>query len=133
APEELGKLLAHRDQRVRQEAQFELADRGVAVCTSLSQIAQKNDSQLARIHAIWALGQIAEKSHDALTPILPLLTDSDEEIRAQAARVLGDHHEPRAFDPFVKLLADSSLRTRYFAAMGLAKLARKEAAAPIVN
>jgi quinoprotein glucose dehydrogenase len=133
SPEELVKLLGHRDQRIRQEAQFELADRGAAVAPLLAQTAQKNDSQLARIHAIWALGQMAEKSAGALDSIRPLLTDKDDEIRAQAARVLGDHHDAKAYETFIALLNDSSLRNRYFAAMGLVKLGRKEAAAPILN
>jgi quinoprotein glucose dehydrogenase len=133
SPEELVKLLAHRDQRIRQEAQFELADRGDAMVPVLAQAAQKNDSQLARIHAIWALGQIGTKSPAALDPVVPLLADSDAEVRAQAARVLGDHHNAKAYEGFLKLLNDSNLRDRYFAAMGLAKLGRKEALPEIVN
>ncbi|HEY2586712.1 MAG TPA: HEAT repeat domain-containing protein [Tepidisphaeraceae bacterium] len=133
SPEELIKLLAHRDQRIRQEAQFELADRGDLVVPLLTRAAQKNDSQLARIHAIWALGQIGTKSSTALDPIVPLLADSDAEVRAQAARALGDHHDAKAYDGFLKLLNDSKLRDRYFAAMGLAKLGRKAALPAILN
>lgn len=133
SPEELVKLLAHRDQRVRQGAQFEMADRGAEMIPKLAPIAQRNESQLARIHAIWALGQIGEKSPAALDPIVPLLSDSDAEIRAQAARVLGDHRDAKAYDGFLKLLNNASLRDRYFAAMGLAKLGRKEALPAIIN
>src|SRR5262249_19102937 len=53
---ELVKLLAHPDQRVRQEAQFALAN--PTAVKALQNVAAKNASQLARIHAIWALGQI---------------------------------------------------------------------------
>jgi quinoprotein glucose dehydrogenase len=133
SPEELIQLLAHRDQRIRQGAQFELAERGGDAIALLSQAAEKNESQLARVHAIWALGQIATKSPAALDPIVVLLRDSDAEIRAQAARVLGDHRDARAYEGFLKLLNDGSLRDRYFAAMGLAKLGRKEALPAIVN
>jgi quinoprotein glucose dehydrogenase len=133
SPDELVKLLAHRDQRIRQEAQFELADRGEAVVPLLKACAQKNDSQLARIHAIWALGQIGTKSPAALDPVVPLLADSDAEVRAQAARVLGDDHNAKAYDALLKLLNDSNLRDRYFAAMGLSKLGRKDALPAIVN
>jgi quinoprotein glucose dehydrogenase len=133
SPEELATLLAHRDQRIRQEAQFELADRGPAMVPTLAAVAAKNDSQLARIHAIWGLGQIATKSASALDPIRLLLADPDAEIRAQAARVLGDHRDAKSYDGFVKLLNDSNLRDRYFAAMGLAKLGRTEAIGPVLN
>jgi quinoprotein glucose dehydrogenase len=100
---------------------------------TLAPVADKNESQLARIHAIWALGQIGEKSPAALDPIVPLLSDSDAEIRAQAARVLGDHRDAKAYDGFLKLLNNPNLRDRYFAAMGLAKLGRKEALPAIIN
>ncbi|HSU66442.1 MAG TPA: HEAT repeat domain-containing protein, partial [Tepidisphaeraceae bacterium] len=158
SPEELVKLLAHPDQRIRQEAQFELADRGASVVPLLARRAaillpQADDTgvpdttlkagqpdaagyqrlNLARIHAIWALGQIGSKSPSALDSIVPLLADSNPEIRAQASRVLGDHRVAKAYDGFIKLLSDSNLRDRYFAAIGLSKLGRKQALGPIVN
>jgi quinoprotein glucose dehydrogenase len=133
SPEELIGLLAHRDQRVRQEAQFELADRGASEISVLEPCAKKNDSRLARVHAIWALGQIADKSPQALAGVIPLLADGDDEIRAQAARVLGDHHEAGAFDGLIRQLKDASPRVRYFAAMGLGKLKRKDAANAILE
>jgi quinoprotein glucose dehydrogenase len=156
-PEELIKLLAHRDQRIRQGAQFELAGRGagmipllvkVAMGPAQDQMAQYHVvlevagekgmaidelRQLARIHAIWALGQIADRAPAALEPIVPLLGDSDAEVRAQAAHLLGDHHDAKAYEGLLKLLNDSNLRDRYFAAMALAKLGRKEALPAIVN
>ncbi|HXE52843.1 MAG TPA: HEAT repeat domain-containing protein, partial [Tepidisphaeraceae bacterium] len=131
--QELCDLLSHRDQRIRQEAQFELADRGSSVAGMLADVANHAKAQLGRIHAIWALGQIAEKSPDVLKPLLPLLADQDAEIRAQAARVLGDHHDAEAFDTFVKMLQDPNLRVRYFAAMAIGKLGRPQAAGAIVD
>ncbi|HSZ55286.1 MAG TPA: PVC-type heme-binding CxxCH protein, partial [Tepidisphaeraceae bacterium] len=119
--EELIKLLAHRDQRIRQRAQFELADRGAAVIPLLAQTAQRSESQLARIHAIWALGQIGVNAKQALDPLLTLLDDPDPEIRAQMARVLADHHDPRAC-VLIKRLDDPSPRVRYFATMALSTL-----------
>lgn len=75
APELLA-LLAHRDMRVRLEAQYELAGRylreitgGVRPAVSktssddvlkhLKKVAFESGSQLARIHAIWTFGQVA--------------------------------------------------------------------------
>src|SRR5262249_17974927 len=57
--EELYQLLAHKDQRIRQEAQFALAAQGRPVVDHLGRIAVTGRNQLARIHALWALGQIA--------------------------------------------------------------------------
>jgi len=44
---ELTRLLAHRDMRVRQEAQFALAERGAASHQNVAGVAGKNHNQLA--------------------------------------------------------------------------------------
>jgi quinoprotein glucose dehydrogenase len=119
---ELQTLLAHPDQRVRQAAQFELAARGTASVAILNQTAQSGPTQLARIHAIWALGQIGRTEPSALKIIPSLLADSDAEVRAQAAKLIGERKIAAAGDPLLKLLADSNARVRYFAAMSLGKI-----------
>ena len=91
---ELLALLAHRDMRVRQEAQFELAARGPQSFAALKKIAFESKNQFARIHAMWGLGQIlrAEPVTKLVTEgesLLPLLQDPDAEIRAQAAKLAG--------------------------------------------
>ena len=88
ALDELAKLLEHPDMRIRQEAQFALADRGADAVDTLVRVAG-GDKQLARIHAIWGLGQIGRKLPDALKPLVALLKDRDPEIR-QAVKVLGE-------------------------------------------
>ncbi|HWF18357.1 MAG TPA: HEAT repeat domain-containing protein, partial [Verrucomicrobiae bacterium] len=139
---ELEKLLGHADQRVRQEAQFELAarasaampisDEGRKCLDALTRTALGNSNQLARLHGIWGLGQIARKSKDALNPILPLLTDNDSEVRAQAAKVLGDDRVAGAFTGLTNSLADQNLRVRFFAAQGLGKLGNPAAVKPLL-
>jgi quinoprotein glucose dehydrogenase len=122
--DELGKLLAHPDQRVRQEAQFTLASQGTGLSTFSA--ALQNENHLARLHAIWGLGQMARTSPAAIDALLPLMSDADAEARAQGAKVLGDVRAPKAYDGLVKLLSDSAARPRFFAAIGLSKLGRKE-------
>lgn len=129
---ELARLLAYPDLRVRQEAQFALADNGSRAIRILVAVAKQAEHPLARLHAIWGLGQIGRKDAAALAPLLPLLNDRDAEVRAQAARVLGDAHFHRAFDGLVTLLRDPSLRVRFFAAMSLGKLGRREAEGPLL-
>lgn len=131
--DELAALLAHADMRVRQEAQFALADRGAA--SVLAQVARANSNPLARLHGLWGLGQIASRhsvAPDLIAANLDLLvrflaTDPDPEVRAQSAKVLGDSHYPAAYDAFIQALGDSSSRVRFFAALGLGKLHRPEA------
>lgn len=129
---ELGQLLGHRDQRVRQNAQFALASQSAAVAT-LAEAATKGANLHARLHGIWGLGQqaVSEMPRAAVTQLLPLLTDPDAEIRTQTARVLGDARATQAYDGLVKLLTDPSQRVQLFAAQALGKHGRAAAVAPL--
>ncbi len=131
--QELLDLLAHANMRVRLAAQFELADRGAQSIPALEQVALKADAQLARIHALWGLGQIARSQPKALASLPNLLKDSDAEIRAQAAKLLGDHGQKQSATALISLLADSSSRVRFFAAQSLGKLGVPEALAPLAE
>src|SRR5262249_52171385 len=51
---ELAGLLSHADQRIRQAAQFALAERGLAVHGTLTAELAPSRPSLSRIHAIWA-------------------------------------------------------------------------------
>lgn len=130
---ELAKLLAHADQRVRQEAQFELADRGAKATKDLERVALNDKNQLARLHAIWGLGQISVKSGYSLKNIVPLLHDQDGEVRAQAAKIMGEGRYAAASGDLIRLLGDSSARAQFFAAMSLGKLGEKSAIKPILE
>lgn len=125
--EELLNLLGHADQRVRMGAQFALAAKGAGVAPGLVKIAQSGPNQLARLHAIWGLGQIAEKNVNLAGSLLALLSDGDAEVKAQAARVLGDRHVAAAGEKLVPLLGDASSRVRFHAAMALGKIGHKPA------
>jgi quinoprotein glucose dehydrogenase len=127
---ELGKLLEHDDQRVRQEAQFALAERGCNANADgvLGLAALKSKHLLARLHGLWGLGQIGRKEVYpmrvliAKNYLLPCLTDREPEVRAQAAKVLGEFKYSAAPAQVVALLKDPSPRVRFFAAMSLAKM-----------
>jgi quinoprotein glucose dehydrogenase len=128
---ELGKLLEHSDQRVRQEAQFALAvkdEQDAAKLAVLKDVALTGKNPLARLHAIWALGQ-----RRAVQPLAALLNDPDAEVRAQAAKVLGEGKEPSAFTKIVALLEDPDPRVRFFAAQSLGKYGKKEAVQPLLK
>ena len=63
--EELSDLLAHPDMRIRQKSQFELVKRrnkGWAILKAKAdQSNQTGIGQLARIHGLWGMGQLARK------------------------------------------------------------------------
>ncbi|HEX8915859.1 MAG TPA: PVC-type heme-binding CxxCH protein [Humisphaera sp.] len=127
AEAELAKLLGHADQRVRQKAQFELAKRGEKGVAALAGVAgDAAVPQLARIHAVWGLGQIARKTpgdSPAAKAVLPLLADGDAEVKAQAAKVAGDAKLASAGATLAKLASsDRNARVKFFAGNALGKL-----------
>ena len=120
----LAELLANDDARIRQLAQFELADRGAVA--PLADIARYDARTQPRLHAIWGLGQVARseaarnrKINAAMSPLVDLLKDTDAEVRAQAARTLGDPAFAGATEALIDALIDPSRRVRYHAAMTL--------------
>lgn len=129
---ELRPLLAHPNMQVRQAAQFAMVDHGATALPVFVEVARSAGDQLARLHAIWGLGQVARQNSAALEPMMSLLGDSDAEVRAQAAKVLGEARHAPAFDRLVALLQDENLRVRFHAAMALSKVARPEAVAPLL-
>ena len=126
---ELVRLLGHADWRVRLEAQFTLAERGAASLPHFAGVAtQAGAPALARRHALWGLGQLAAATPAALTPVRTLLTDADDEVRAQVVKVLGDHRSAGDTAAFLAALNDPSNRVKFFAAQALGKLRSAEAA-----
>ncbi|HEY1861921.1 MAG TPA: PVC-type heme-binding CxxCH protein, partial [Gemmataceae bacterium] len=129
--DELAKLLEHPDMRIRQEAQFALADRGADAIDTLARVAG-GDKQLARLHAIWGLGQIGRKDPSALKPLAALLDDRDPEIRAQAVKVFGEDHAS-VQDQLLPLLKDPEPRVRFLAATALSKVGGEKAVKPLFD
>ena len=129
--EELSELLGHADMRVRMAAQFELVRQNEG--RVLAAMAEPNHPEFARLHAIWGLGQLACKDKSNGETLVPLLKDSNEHVRAQAAKVLGDARYSDAFSELIKLVTDSAPRARFFAAEALGKLENKEAFDPLVK
>jgi quinoprotein glucose dehydrogenase len=130
-PEQLALLLGHADMRVRQEAQFALAAR--ASSAVLIRVASRDSSLLARLHAIWGLGQLARAQKKDGSTLLPLLKDPDAEVRAQTAKTLGDIKGAKATAPLLPLLKDPSLRVRSFAAIALGNLKSREATPALIE
>lgn len=130
---ELRRFLDHADYRVRLDAQFELARRGDAAIDALTRSAR--DTQLTRgqIHGVWGLGQILNQFRNGYSAfelrsamaetLIALLNDPRAEIRAQAARVLGDAAVANARQPLTSRLTDVDAMVRYHAANALGKLA----------
>ena len=120
---ELERLLGHADRRVRQRAQFALADRNAT--DLLQRVARDRSLPLRpRLHATWGLGQLLRRGSDVTADLLALLEDQDSELRRQAATVLGDARRPEAVLPLVALLAENhTAAEQAAAAIALARIA----------
>ena len=131
---DLATAAEHVDMRIRQKAQFELVRRGDV--QTLLAAAKDPANQQARIHGVWGIAQMARTGADGAKHaalLTPLLTDSDAEIRAQAAKMLGDLRYAPAASNLIPLLADSAPRPRFFAAEALGRIAYKPAVPQIVS
>lgn len=130
---QLETLLGNADMRVRMKAQFELVKRGAGEAKAVFEkaLAQKGN-QLARVHAIWGIGQLARQEAKQAAVLLPYLKDSDEEIRAQVAKWLGDIRYKEAGADLLPLLQDGYSRARFFAAEALGRIAYEPAIQPVI-
>lgn len=147
--DELADLLLHPDARVRIRAQSALSRRADALAI-FNNAATQIDHRIARLHGVWGLGIIARRGSAVLpgtanpptpdpalrekarTTLLPLLTDNDLEVRAQAIKVLGESNLPADGIPFEKLIADSSPRVRLFAAIAAGRMKASSAVPAIL-
>ena len=137
---ELAKLLGYPHQRVRLEAQYELAGRDPKeAIPALAKVAMDSKEIIARLHAIWGLGMIdaimrqAKQMDFALwsdvhKAIADQIRDPDALVRAAAIRAMGNgayDGTARDNDPFhvvaamgsaKSLLTDDDARVRASAA-----------------
>lgn len=86
--DELEKLLSHPHQQVRQEAQYELVSLGAD--GRLAKVAKESKDQVARLHAVWGLGQIARKHPLTALTAQELVKDADAEVRRAAIEQVGN-------------------------------------------
>jgi putative heme-binding domain-containing protein len=132
--QQLSDLLGHPDKRIRQKAQFELAGRGADGLAIFQQKLIPDNVQLARVHAIWGIAQLARAGERVAGELLlPYLEDKDAEIRAQAARWLGDIRLKKAERHLIPLLKDQSARVQFFAAEALGRIKASSAVQPIIS
>ena len=120
--DELVKLIAHQDQRVRQEAQFALVDKKAE--KELTRVAAAGPTLHARLHAIWGLGQLARQGRSV--ELTPLLLDKEMEVRAQTLKIIADAKLTKYQRAVVNALSDKEARVRYFAGIAAGKLGNKD-------
>ena len=131
---ELYSLLARDHQQIRLRAQFELAKRNDAAKLFAKAVKDQSAPQLQRVHGVWGLGMLASQDRSLLTPLKKLLlNDSDDQVRAQCARVLGDHRDSSALKEMIQALEDKFPRTAMYAGIGLGRIADASAIPAIIE
>ncbi|GGW28880.1 DUF7133 domain-containing protein [Arenibacter certesii] len=131
--ERLTQLLAYPDMRIRQKAQFELVAKDKNGLIGLKNAIQENNNQLARIHGIWGISQLARYKRGRAALLIPLLQDKDVEIIAQTAKVLGDLKYKAAGNNLIPLLQHNNARVQFFAAQALGRIQENEAINPLLE
>ncbi|MFY0654300.1 MAG: HEAT repeat domain-containing protein [Cyclobacteriaceae bacterium] len=129
----LAGLLKYDDQRIRLKAQFELVNRGGQSAEIFQAAIEQVGNQLERIHGIWGIGQLAAVDLSQADAIVSLLSDSDPEIIAQAAKVIGDLSHEKAGTDLIPLLSHASPRVKFFGAQALGRIKHKAAIQPILD
>ena len=133
-PTELFDLLAHQDRRIRQKAQFALAKDDANFYDLLDFARTDTNPRLARIHALWAMAQLARAGYDFdKKSFLAFLGDADDELIAQGLRVIGDLRIKENGEAAIPLLDHANPRVAYFALEALGRTATKAAFAPVVE
>jgi len=131
--EELLKLLSYGDMRIRQKAQFELVTRDSKGMDVFKKAIAQRDHQLARIHAIWGVGQLTRKDKINGRILQELLHDGDPEIAAQAAKTIGDVRFDAAGADLIPLLESAYPRAAFFAAQAIGRLQYEEGLKPLIQ
>lgn len=128
--EELARLLGHRDMRVRLEAQWELVAQSPTneMARALLRQLSETGNGIARIHALWGLGQTSERGTNwavphvvdaALGRMALAMTSSDATVRVQALRILGRNSEAANWTK--ELSSDVSPQVQLSALLAMAK------------
>ncbi len=125
-------LLGHADQRLRQGAQFALVD--LAASDLLASVAVNDAaSLLARLHAMWGLGQLARSGDILARDMVGLMLHAkDEHLRAQAATTYGDIQQADGF-ALLDLLDDENLHVRTRAGLALGRHPAPQAVEPLLK
>jgi quinoprotein glucose dehydrogenase len=129
----LYNLLFYGDMRIRQKAQFELVNRGKKGVPYLTKAIAQKDNQLARVHGIWGMGQLARKDKTMAASLIPLLKDADTEIVVQAMRMLGDAEINSVGNELIPFLTHANDRIKFYAAEALGQLKHKAAIEPLIT
>ena len=122
------RQLAHPAFHERIRAQAALVRLGKsAVVPVTSALENSKIDPIARRHLLWVLDALAGGATEATYPLLDLLKSPVPDLRAQAARALGEQKVPIAREPLEALLRDPEPSVSLQAAIALGRIGSAEA------
>jgi putative membrane-bound dehydrogenase-like protein len=131
-PDQLAQL-DHPSFNERMRAQRALIQRGqVSLGAVTAALVDPNRNVIARRHLIWALDGIAGGTPEASLPIMDVLKSPEADLRAQAARALGQRRVPLAVDPLLSLLTDAEPTVRLQAVIALGRIGDPHSVAALI-
>lgn len=130
---DLGKWLGYSDRRIRQKAQFELANRDIEGAVELTKAINQTDNQLARIHGIWGIGQLLRSDVKYAPQLIELLRDKDEEVIVQALKMLGDTEVKSIGNAIIPFLKSNNPRLQFYTAECLGQIKHQDAIQPLID
>jgi putative membrane-bound dehydrogenase-like protein len=123
------RQLDHPSFNERMRAQAALIKNGLAALGPLTTaLANPKTDPVARRHLIWALDGIAGGTPEATSPLIELLKSPVADLRAQAARALGQRAVVKAVGPLTALLKDREPSVRLQAIIALGRIGDAHAA-----
>jgi len=102
-----------------------------ALASATAALADAKIPELAKRHLVWAVDAIAGGSPEASLPLISALDSPSADVRAQAARALGEHSGPVAIDALVARLKDAEPVVRLQAIIALGRIADSPAIEPL--
>ena len=128
---ELMNLLGHADRRIRQLAQFELAQRKDVATLEIALTCDL--TTVAKVHAVWGLWQLGRAGTDVSPVLMKALSAQDAEVRAQAAKVAGELKLKEAEAALIRMVQNGNAREQFFASIALGHLQSNAAVASLAE
>lgn len=127
------KLLSHPSYNERMRAQHALVRAGESALSTITAALDGPEvPALAKRHLIWALDGLAGGTPGASLPLIEQLGSPHADVRAQAARALGERRATIAVDHLVALLNDPEPSVRLQAITALNRLGEPRTAEALV-
>jgi putative membrane-bound dehydrogenase-like protein len=117
------KQLDHPSYNERRRAQTALIRQGKAALGAVAAALTKPATDpVAKRHLVWVLDAIAGGTPEASRPLIDALKSPVADVRAQAARALGERSVPIAREPVLSLLKDREPSVRLQAVIALGRI-----------